>query len=155
MSRYEKEILEDIGKRLKVSDPKKWNSLSTEEKDLVVKTYYYIRDIEYQNLIHLLREHAGERKQFIYLILGIGMGLFASPISTIALKYFPSESVWDDLRTGVFFALLLYLFVKLIFRASAESLGDENVIDRLLEAGKQMWPKESSQDTDSNINSHL
>lgn len=141
MSKYKAEALRDIRKRLETSDRKKWKTLSEEQRELAVQTYYWIRDTDYKNINYLLKEHAGEKKQFIFLVLGIGMGVFANPISSILLKYFPAESIWDDLLTATFFALLLAWFVILFMRMSAESLGDENVIERLLEIGNQNTPK--------------
>ncbi len=137
MSKYKEEALKSIRKRLEISDRKKWKTLTDEQKGLVVNTYYQIRDTDYQNINFLLREHAGEKKQFIFLMLGIGMGVFANPVSSILLKYFPAETVWDDLLTALFFGLLLTWFVILFMRMSAESLGEEGVIERLLEISAQ------------------
>ncbi len=137
MSKYEKEILKDIKKRLKTSNPRKWRTLTESQRESLPKTYYQIRDTDYKNINFLLREHADERKQFYFLILGVCIGIFAAPISSILLKYLPAETGWDDLRTVSLFAFLLLGLVLLFTRASAESLGDENVIERLLEIMEQ------------------
>ena len=146
MSRYEQEILRDIRKRLEISDRKKWKTLTDKQKELVVQTYYQIRDTDYQNINFLLREHAGERRQFAFLMLGIGIGIFANPISSILVKYFPAETWIDDLRTSVFFALLILWSMFLFTRMSAQSLGDENILERLLEVGEQRAPRNSESD---------
>lgn len=135
MSKYKEEILKDIRRRLKNSDPKRWENLSSEQKNLVGETYYLVRDSDYQSINFLLREHANEKRQFIFLVLGIAMGVFANPISSIILKYFPEEDFIHDILTVLFFGFLLAWIVIAFLRAADQSLGDESVIDRLLEIG--------------------
>lgn len=143
MANNKQEFLQEIRKRLKVSDRRKWETLTDEEKDLAVDTYYNLRNTDFQNINFLLREHAAEKKEFFFLVLGIAMGVFANPISTILLKHLPSETIWQDMLTGSFFALLLVWTTVLFMRMSAESLGEEKVIERLLEIGKQIAPRDS------------
>jgi hypothetical protein len=135
MSKHKEETLKNIRKRLETSDNKKWKTLTEEEKDVVVTTYYQIRDTDYQNINFLLREHAEEKKQFIFLVLGIFMGVFANPISSIALKYLPSGTVWHDIGILMLSIIFLVIIVRIFFNESSRSLGEENIIERLLEIG--------------------
>lgn len=132
-----KEILKDIEKRLKMSDPKKWKELSDNEKSQLVNKFYEIRDTDYKNLNFLLREHAQDRYQFRILFAGVLMGVLANPISTILFSFFPSNTLIQKILILVFFSSLLALLVWMANKLSAEALGDENVIDRLLKIVKQ------------------
>jgi hypothetical protein len=137
MSKTEEVILKELSKRLKLSNPKKWKQLNDEERSLIVRKYYEIRDADYKNITFLLREHADNRRQFSILFVGVLIGVLANPISTIISKYLPSATMSDDLLNLTFFALILSLLVLTVNRSSAEWLGDENVIERLLEIVKQ------------------
>lgn len=143
MSKIKNEILKNLEKRLKMSNPKKWSELSDEERSNIILKYYEIRDTDYQNINFLLREHAESRRQFFMLFAGVFIGILANPISNILLKYLPSATIVDDIKTLVLFALGLLILVLAINRASAKSLDDENVIERLLEIAKQTPPQKS------------
>lgn len=137
MSNIEKEILKDLEKRLKMSDPKKWNLLSDEEKFLIVRKYYEIRETDYQNINFLLREHANDRRQISLLFVGVLIGILANPISTIIIKYLPSTTLVDDLLNLALFGSILIFLVLVANRFNSEWLGDENIIERLLQIVKQ------------------
>ena len=141
MSKVEKEILKDLEKRLKMSNPEKWKQLSDDEKSLIVRKYYEIRDTDYQNINFLLRENAEIRRQFSMLFVGVLIGIIANPISSILTKHLPSSTLGDDLLNLAFFGLVLFLVVKIFNRMSAQSLNDDNVIERLLEIAKQVPPQ--------------
>ena len=130
-----------------MSNPKKWKALSEENRVLVVRKYYDIRDADYQNISFLLRDHAEIRRQIFLLFTGVAIGVLANPISAIMMKYLPADSLTDDLRTLVIFGPLLVLLIVATNRASAESLDDENVIDLLLEIARSELPSDSQSPT--------
>lgn len=137
-SRIEKEIenKKSIAKVLKLSDKKLWGSLSDDERNAVVDEYYNSSSIEKIGIRRVLDDNRTVRRSIAMLLLSGLLGLSGGIASNVILKYIPSSFFNDMLFLAVFAVMLVFLFY-IIDRVSAESLGQDHVLEHLLDIARK------------------
>lgn len=133
MDKLEKEIREEITNRLRFSDKKLWNLLSTEQKEAVVDKYYHARDIKNIGLNSVLENNRQMRKDLGFMILGLSLGIFSNLVINLVFKYLPKNSLLFDISIGAGFIILLVWTFKEFEKLSAEDLGNNKVLNYLLD----------------------
>lgn len=133
MDKLEQEVKKDIAKRLKLSNQKLWDSLSFEDREIIVNKYYHSRDIEKVGLVSILENNRQMRKDIGFMFLGISLGLFGNIFINIVFKYFPKDSWIFDLLISVGFIILIYYIIKQFEKFTYEDLDDNNVLGYLID----------------------
>jgi uncharacterized membrane protein YeaQ/YmgE (transglycosylase-associated protein family) len=136
MDKLEEDTKKDIAKRLKTSDKKKWNSLTEEERKLVVDKYYDLRGIEHLGLDRIIDDYISTRKNFAFMIMGILLGVIGSIFGSILSKYLLNNTISDLLTVAFCFGLLFY-FIHSFDKLLLENLNREDVLGHLLELVKK------------------
>lgn len=131
MDKEEKEIKNDIARRLRLSDVPLWNSLSREEQNRVVEKYYSINDLKNVGIHKVLEENRNIRRNLGSILIGLLLGLFGGVVSDIGIKYIPDNG-WLHFFIIVAFFALLAMFIRLIEQTSVDHLKEDSVLKYLV-----------------------
>jgi ABC-type bacteriocin/lantibiotic exporter with double-glycine peptidase domain len=134
--KWEAEDKKEIEKRLRLSDEKKWNTLTSEERQSVVKKYYNLRSIEHRGIDKILDDNRDMRRNFLFLILGLLLGILGSLFADVMLRYVPQNPLLNVLLL-LFLAYSFWYIFQQMDKMSVEHLNQENILDALLKLVKQ------------------
>jgi len=136
MDKDEEVVKKDISKRLRMSDKKKWNSLTEEERKLVADKYYDLRSIKHLGIEKILDDYTYLRRSVYLLIIGVLLGIIGSAVGDILNEYllvnFLPKPITAFIGLGFFF-----YFVHLSEKLAAENLGNQDVLGHLLKLVKK------------------
>ncbi len=131
MNRQEKDIAwakKDIAKRLRWSNKILWESLSEDERNLIVDKYYHSSDIENIGIHQALEANRNISRQLILLLVGTMFGVLAGIFANIIQKYFPQSFSFD-----IFFVIVFITCTVFLFRSINQLSSDRLREDRALE----------------------
>lgn len=131
------EGLKSIAKRLQRSDGALWSSLTKEERDTVLETYYDSLSLNALGLTRILENNVSLRQNFGMLILGLLFGIFGSAVASIILKYLPQQDWRIDIAIGVVFVAFMLWFFRETNKALAEHLAEEDVLGFLVKEARK------------------
>ncbi len=133
MNKEEKEIKDDIARRLRLSDEILWDSLPDDMKSWSVDKYYTMGSIKNVGVHKVLEDNRDIRRNLGSILIGLMLGLFGGVTSDVVLKYLPKSGYFDLFIVIVFLAILI-LFVRMIERASVDHLKEDHVLEYLVES---------------------
>ncbi len=139
MNKEEKENKKEIEKMLELSNKKFWNSLNEQQKKAVVDKYYTLRSIEHLNIDKVLEINSNLRFNFYILFLGLGLGVFGNMFAEIISNFLKLTfgSIFYNCFTIALFVFLLILGFRETRKVGAEHLGENKVLEHLLDLVKK------------------
>lgn len=131
MNTEEKELKENITKRLKGSNKSLWNSLSPEKQEFVVSKYYDLTSVESVGITSVLEDDRSIRRNIGGIVVGLLLGLFGGITSNVLLKYLP-DSIGFDVFAIVMFVILFTMLIRMIDQISIDRLKSDRILEYLL-----------------------
>lgn len=136
----EKEIKKDkkfIEKRLRSSNKKRWNTLTSEEREAVVNKYYDLRSIERLGIDKILDDNRNLRSNFVFLVIGVVLGVFGNVLASIWMQYLPKDLLHEIIMVVVIVIFLVWGVPRLGDILSADHLRQDDVLEHLLRLVKK------------------
>lgn len=121
----------NIAKRLKLSNSKIWDTLTSVKQAAVVDKYYELRGFDHLGIDKILDDNRNIRSNMAFLLLGLLLGIFGNIFASIVLKYEP-HGVSSDALSIIACIGLFWFLARQINKWSADHLGWSDVLNHLL-----------------------
>jgi len=123
-----------IAKRLRLSNPELWDSLTDDQREWMVKEYLEVSSIERVGIARVLEEHRGFRMALILTLLGALLGVLGGLAGGAVVTLSPSflSSLLIALICLAFFFVAMFWLVRNIEGVSAEWLRQDRVLPYLV-----------------------